>query len=204
MSKSRIQCFLLLPTGRSRRALRRFVFNSRCPLQSHGHDASVSLGPVDGDDHTSGDPLLVPQHGITREDPRWPVACVCGYAFHPVDEWQVSHHSLYRRVDTGEEMTLREAPPGAMWYAPWMGELWRGLDGRTVLVRLPNGHDWCIDGIASNCDKQHDRAHKCWVRHGEAPVLTVDKNGPTCGAGAGSIQAGDYHGFLRDGYLEEC
>jgi hypothetical protein len=39
------------------------------------------------------------------------------------------------------------------------------------------------------------------VRHGEAPNITVDKNGVTCGAGAGSIQCGSYHGFLRNGEL---
>jgi hypothetical protein len=44
-----------------------------------------------------------------------------------------------------------------------------------------------------------DGEHRCWVRHGEPPRITVDKNGPTCQAGAGSILAGDYHGFLRDG-----
>lgn len=48
--------------------------------------------------------------------------------------------------------------------------------------------------------------HKCWIRHG-APseaMLTVDKQGVTCQAGAGSILCGKYHGFLRCGYLEEC
>jgi hypothetical protein len=43
------------------------------------------------------------------------------------------------------------------------------------------------------------RPHKCWIRHGKAPLITVDKNGVTCGAGTGSIAAGDYHGFLRNG-----
>lgn len=45
--------------------------------------------------------------------------------------------------------------------------------------------------------------HKCWVRHGDprASNVTVDKNGDTCSAGAGSILAGDYHGFLQAGVL---
>jgi hypothetical protein len=47
------------------------------------------------------------------------------------------------------------------------------------------------------------RPHKCWVRHGEPPNHTVDKRGNTCGAGAGSILSGSYHGFLRDGSFTE-
>ena len=44
-------------------------------------------------------------------------------------------------------------------------------------------------------------AHRCWCRHGEPPNITVDKNGPTCPAGAGSIQCNDWHGYLRNGEL---
>jgi hypothetical protein len=61
-----------------------------------------------------------------------------------------------------------------------------------------------IDSRASNCTLPNDREHKCWIRHGTPPDLTVDKNGKTCAAGAGSIQLGNYHGFLRNGHLEEC
>lgn len=51
--------------------------------------------------------------------------------------------------------------------------------------------------------------HKCWVRHGTPPqeVVHVDKNGVTCGAGAGSIaiqpsgQNPGWHGFLHNGEL---
>jgi hypothetical protein len=50
-----------------------------------------------------------------------------------------------------------------------------------------------------------DRTHRCWVRHGTyGERLTVDKNGPTCGAGAGSFFMGannEWHGFLRNGVL---
>jgi hypothetical protein len=49
----------------------------------------------------------------------------------------------------------------------------------------------------------NDRLHRCWVRHGDAPELTVDKNGKTCGAGGGSIVSGSYHGFLRNGFLTD-
>lgn len=45
--------------------------------------------------------------------------------------------------------------------------------------------------------------HKCWVRHGTPPgeVVHVDKNGITCGAGAGSIAIPNWHGFLHNGEL---
>lgn len=42
---------------------------------------------------------------------------------------------------------------------------------------------------------------RCWVRHGEPPIVTVNKDGLTCAAGAGSIGIGGgeryYHGFLQ-------
>lgn len=99
-------------------------------------------------------------------------------------------------------MTLREAPDGAMWDAFWLHGVpsWCGDDGRAIICRVPNGHDWQIDGPASNCTRPNE-AHHCWVRHGEPPNLTVDKNGNTCAAGAGSILTKDWHGFLRNGYL---
>jgi len=48
--------------------------------------------------------------------------------------------------------------------------------------------------------------HRCWVRHGrpEDGTLHVDKNGVTCAAGAGSIVAGNFHGFLHGGFLTSC
>ena len=66
-------------------------------------------------------------------------------------------------------------------------------------VICPNGQGWDIDSRASNCTLPNDNEHKCWIRHGEPPNITVDKNGKTCSAGAGSIQAGNYHGFLING-----
>jgi hypothetical protein len=72
-------------------------------------------------------------------------------------------------------------------------------DGTHLTVVLPNGEYWDIDSRANNCTMKEDRIHRCWIRHGEPPNVTVDKNGPTCQAGAGSIMAGSYHGFLRNG-----
>jgi hypothetical protein len=155
------------------------------------------------------------QPGTPRDDPRWPAACRCGYAFTADDEWQDWQELLYLRTDTAELVSLRtrqesdvdgppSAPPGATWDAWWLPDAWRGPDGIAYAVRCPNGQVWHVDGRAANCTLPDDRVHKCWVRHGDPREchVTVDKTGgPTCAAGAGSIQAGDYHGFLRDGVL---
>lgn len=52
---------------------------------------------------------------------------------------------------------------------------------------------------ASNCDMKTEHTHRCWVRQGKPPTVAVGKGGHTCGAGAGSILSGNYHGFLRNG-----
>lgn len=70
---------------------------------------------------------------------------------------------------------------------------------RHLQVVCPDGSWWDIDGRANNCTLKDDKAHRCWVRHGDPPKVTVDKRGVTCGAGAGSIQTAKYHGFLKDG-----
>ena len=82
----------------------------------------------------------------------------------------------------------------------WLG--WENCDGKHLHAVCPNGATWVIDQRASNCGRPDDKTHRCWVRHGDpekgAPVH-VDKDGDTCQAGAGSIIAGDYHGFLHHG-----
>lgn len=79
-----------------------------------------------------------------------------------------------------------------------------GDDGRSLVVRCPDGHDWMIDSRASNCTLPKNDTHHCWVRHGkpEDGTLHVDKNGATCAAGAGSI--GKWHGFLHGGRFTGC
>lgn len=176
-----------------------------CGALRHGYcDASTPLGE---------EPALFRSDGVLRErppvstiDPGWPTACEhCGKAFKAFDHWQVFQDRMYARLGTGERWPLRELPPGAVYDAHWMHERkeWCGPDGRSLHVILPNGATWAIDSRASNCDMPKDTSHKCWVRHGkpEDGTLHVDKNGKTCGAGAGSIQAGDYHGFLHGGVL---
>lgn len=106
-----------------------------------------------------------------------------------------------------ERCGAEAAPAGAMWVAGWLGDHRGGpyLCGRPpdgwLVVRLPNGHDWMPDLRCSNCTLPDDDEHRCWVRHGAPPDVTVDKAGRTCAAGAGSIASGGYHGFLRGGFL---
>lgn len=220
----RIRCFLLERTALVHRSLRRYRYSDLAKCERSGysyHNAEAAIDTVEdvGDAGVSGD--LWP-----HTDQRWPTTCACGYVFQESDQWQLRADHLWRRSDSGLLCLLRDAPVGAMWNAFWLADRsseYKGDDGRCLIVRTPGG-EWMIDGRASNCDspcancgvqyKDHEpsgcktykdaRPHHCWVRAGEPPDLTVSKNGITCGAGAGSIMAGDYHGFLRGGYLERC
>lgn len=212
--QSRIKCFMIEPAMIARRSLRRYVFSNKDTCNHPGqkyHNAKVQI-----EDDTlyietseSGYKGWMPTHGLEhdRSDTRWPKLCACGYQFQPEDEWQLFYEPLYRRVenDTGERWPVLQAPPGAMWYdLQDRNDTWFvGPDGRRLYVMTPGG-DWCIDWRASNCTLPKDNEHRCWIRHGIPPEITVDKNGLTCAAGAGSIIRGDYHGFLRNGYLESC
>lgn len=198
-----IKCFWLEPTDREKRYLRRYAGNSKCSGPMGYHDAMTFL---DESSEVIGDNGYWEDSGQTAKDfignSLWPTHCACGYEFQMNDQWQLFSDHIYRRADTGEEMTLREAPEGAMWNAFWMSGHggWTGDDGRSIICRVPKAHDWHIDGPASNCARPNE-PHHCWVRHGDPPNLTVDKNGNTCAAGAGSIQTKEWHGFLRDGEL---
>jgi hypothetical protein len=78
---------------------------------------------------------------------------------------------------------------------------WSNCDGRHWEVICPGGDYWDINSRASNCTMRDDGTHRCWVVHGEPPNVHVDKSGHTCGAGAGSIQTSNWHGFLHNGEL---
>lgn len=208
-----IKCFLIEPTGFSVAHLRRYA-DGPCPLMPGEHGYHNADGPELGEfkeimgKNGSRDVINgyedLPE--IPHDDTRWPFACGCHYLFQETDNWQVFKDSLYRRTDTGELMTLRKAPAGAIWRAWWYEDTkgWCGLDGRSYVCRMPGNHDWMIDGKASNCTKPEDHTHKCWCRDGEAPTFTVGKDGNTCSAGAGSIVVPGWHGFLRGGFLVEC
>ncbi len=213
---SRIRCFWLDETGNVRVWLRRHVAGPCGGGAEYSyHNARFLIGDMAAvAGAPAGEPgrfyLAQPMPAPPPEDPRWPAACeTCGYAFKDTDPHQVFQHALYARRDTGEITTVDDAPAGAMWDAWWYRQhgpeafsFWAPVEGVNLMVKTPGG-EWYVDGRASNCD-QPDRAHRCWVRHGTVPDITVDKAGDTCGAGAGSIRSGSYHGFLRGGHLEDC
>lgn len=213
-----VVCFWVNPTDKGLWFLRRYTESRGAwTCEAGWHEAMVLVGEVsvvvDGEGYATSEPDAPTRH----DDPRWPAECArgCGYRFTDDDQWQDFTHRLWRRADTGEVFALRDAPDGAMWDAFWLP--WKGPDGRSIVVKCPGGSEWCVDSTASNCTSRPNgpnsfaigdydpdvssgpEHHRCWIRHGEPPKLTVDKNGHTCSAGAGSIMAGDYHGFLRDG-----
>ena len=190
---TRVKCFMIEPTGRYNYYLRRYSKEHTCK-DGWCHNAMTFLheSPVQkviGDIHP-------------HDDSHWPATCEkCCYQFQESDHWQLFHNELYKRGDNGEvlEFDRRKIPPGAMWYADWMNDFHTGPDGRCLVVMTPGG-EWIIDSRASNCTMPNDKEHKCWIRHGTPPMVTVDKTGgKTCAAGAGSIIAGNYHGFLVNG-----
>jgi hypothetical protein len=101
----------------------------------------------------------------------------------------------------GGPHTQAEGTPPEWHGLPRRQKSYHFTDGDHLVVVCPNGYTWDIDSRASNCTMPYDYNHRCWVRHGDPPKITVDKNGVTCAAGAGSILAGDYHGFLQNGIL---
>lgn len=116
----------------------------------------------------------------------------------------------------GKEMTWAEAPVGACRERePYFDNksIFMGPDDRQLELKLPNGDIWWTDMRASNCTMRDDNVHRCWVRHGkpEDGTLHIDKNGVTCGAGAGSIVSTPidggrqgWHGFLHNGQFTSC
>jgi hypothetical protein len=202
----RIQCFMLEPTGRVRVSLRRYTNDKPCPLYPgkhsyHNDKQFFCEESAEKDEQGYGRNGLKP--APPHEDSHWPQRCACGYVFQEEDEWQRFTEDVYVRKDTGEETTISDAPAGAMWYA-WWHDHWCTPQGKHALVVKTPGGEWVVDSQSSNCTMKEDvkqEKHHCWVLHGEPPNVTADKNGETCGAGAGSIQCGNYHGFLRDGFL---
>lgn len=187
----RIPCFLVEPTGRTVRSLRRFVFGAvtsgHCP---HGyHDAYATLDTVDGRHAGPWDARLVP-----FDDPRWPGKCAhCAYTFGDEDQRQIFSGDEYRRTDTGALSTLSHMPAGAMWFAPWYVEdedfyagpehLARRRGQPPLILKTPKG-DWNIDGKSSSGGG--------WTRTGTAPAIVARPSIGINKVGGGFA----FHGFL--------
>ena len=205
-----VRCFMVTDSGKYRLSLRRYHSKDTCPVRPGAyHNAeSPTILVIDGapfrtpENYT--DLAAMEVYAPPRTDPRWPTKCAeCSYKFTADDPWQLFSTSIYVD-DHGAEYSIRKPVPGMMWDAWWFGDWARGPDGKCLVVCCPDGTEWMIDGQAKNCTKKADvgpfgQAHRCWIRHGTPPMITVDKNGLTCSAGAGSIAVPGYHGFLRNG-----
>jgi hypothetical protein len=199
-----VKCFMVHETNRFRLSMRRYSRATDCPGKHGYHHAQTKvLETVEVEKGADGYFLLGRLDGRwPAADSRWPRACKCGYAFSESDSRQLFADQVYVD-DAGIEYSSRKLPPGAMYFERGH-ENWCGPDGRSLHVICPDGQAWCIDSPANNCTLPKDRgaygvAHRCWIRHGTPPLITVDKQGKTCSAGAGSIQTRGYHGFLRNG-----
>ncbi len=206
----RIRCFFLEPTGRVALLIHRYGSWSetepRCPVAIGGLHAAFAVVGEEPERRNDLGGIINAPSVIASADPRWPACCACGYVFTAEDHRRYDVQCLYRRSDTGEELMRSQAPAGAMWYDASLDASYVPQGLHNLMVRTPGG-DWAVDGNARNCGQPEDRRqehHHCWIRHGEPPDITVDKSGgPTCTAGSGSIQCHDYHGFLRNGWLED-
>src|ERR1700730_10689997 len=91
---------------------------------------------------------------------------------------------------------LDPVPPGAMY---WMHrKIWcvvHHVPCSHLCVVTPGGNVWDIDSIG--CQRFYP--HNCWIRHGDPPNVTDDKDGQTCDAGRGSFGGNGCHVFLCDG-----
>lgn len=175
---SRVECLYLKPADRRRMSLRRYGRRDIAPCSCC--NARRPISTTDDMDEASGD-------SWPHDDERWPLSCdACGRTFDDEDRYQLFHERLYRTVD-GREMTLAEAPPGAMWNGDWWPDPGTP-DGLFLIVRLPGGGDFYVDGEAVGGGG--------WTRNGVAPKLTVRPSIRQMTTG--------YHGYLVDGFLEAC
>lgn len=191
-----IQCFMLDDMHVSRYALRRYRGSEKgdkCPGSFGYHNAmSAPIADVPDDPEKVGICGTRPPE-VDHADPRWPARCECGYAFREDDTWQVFAQRLLKRVDTGDVLTWEDAPAGAMFDASWYHGWMQGDDGRSLMVKLPGGAEWLIDGHANNCacKGQKIAGHHCWTRTGTPPNITAHP----------SILVPGHHGWLREGRL---
>jgi hypothetical protein len=207
---ARIRCFIIERTWMSRWVLRRYSEGRGGEACGGYHDGRSDVIAETQDDLSKPYMCMNPPERPPSDDQRWPQKCgKCDYKFSDADHFQVFGDPIYKRQDTGEILSRKAAPAGALWRAHWYEEDdgavkpgWTGSDGQSWECMLPGGHIWFIDGGCSNCTRKGE-PHHCWVREGVAPDFNVGKGGNTCAAGAGSIAVPGYHGFLRHGYLED-
>lgn len=200
-----VKCFMIEPVARLELSLRRFCFSEaqKCPIIGY-HNAVAKYSEIDYP--VPGEHEYEPYFEPNRDNKDWPKACQCGYEFLATDQFQVWVERFYKRLDTGELVTRRNAPAGAMWWATWLPKnfYWDNKEDHHLMCKLPDGTEWNIDSRCNNCALPDDRTHRCWGRTGTPPMITAGKIGLNCPAGGGSIASPRYHGFLIDGELRQC
>ncbi len=193
-----IYCFLIEDSGRDQVSFRRWTrrradTTGDCPV--HGRHAAVRISF-----HRSEEPATsrISRHddeSFAPDDPRWPSTCECGYRFADDDHFHSLREPLYVGPPPDQDammlVTLNQAPPGAIWRAPWLEEYRqsRGPDGHSYVCMLPTG-PWLIDGVA--------KGGKRWTRSGDPPRFTVRPS--VIHLRADSLEA--YCGLLTDGVVE--
>lgn len=126
-------------------------------------------------------------------DPIWPTKCQhCGKPFGDDIMRSTMQEPVYRALD--REMTITEAPYGAMWNEiGFFTENVVGPDGLCIVVKTPGGN-WCVDGPARGGAK--DGAH-VWSRTGTPPVISVTPSIHILNHEGQTV----YHGWLTNGVL---
>jgi hypothetical protein len=193
------RCFLIAPTDRAWRSLRRFTYGGRTAgcLDGNGHEASTEIAVVPLAISPDGTYDIEQGAAIPGDDPRWPTVCGrCGAPLPADAEWQVFHERIYVAGD-GREFAIKtnsghRAPAGAMWETPYLNHdsftsTFFKESGRPqpIMVMLPDGYQWCMDQTASN-----------------GPGWDVTGTPPLCTARPSILSPG-YHGWLTDGVLSD-
>ena len=185
MAHDPIRCFFLEPLARRRRWLMRRSF-AAAPCRSRNSEHRAKVAIEDEAFPLRPEKPAEPEWTRHRDDPRWPAQCdFCAYRFAEDDGRELFFRRIYRDP-AGAELTLDEAPPGAMWDAWWMGDEFRGRDGFHLAVQTPGGV-WYVDG-RSPVTRLH------WSRIGTPPKVSVRPS---------NVIPGRYHGLLDDGFLIE-
>lgn len=203
-------CFLVKPSQRSRRRLRRYAHGATCISGLGYHNASTEIeGEFPYAWADDRERRLHESPVYDHADPRWPAKCEgCDYVFVAADEWQVFENEIYTN-EAGKEYHLGSPEPGMMWLMPWMASPsrydatrerhpdaylsvhyyrdWATLRA-PICVATPgtNAAQWIVDARSSNGDG--------WVVTGDAPLLSCSP----------SIVVPGYHGFLVNGVFSDA
>lgn len=206
MAYAGVKCFWLEPTGDVQLSLRRYISEEDRGPCPHG-DYCQAMIPFSREkmrlkEEPDGWHTLESYDDLkpADDDSRWPLACSrCGRDFKDGATRQLFQAEVYKRSDTGEEVTVRGYGgielAGALYDGWWLhgrkvvdkqGRTrgYTGEDGIALIAICPNGGAWQVDGPSGNGNG--------WTRTG-------DPRKPETLSVTPSIVAGDYHGFLTGG-----